>query len=167
MVLFLGGLVLLLLILVSVLVVGTWSYIRESSSEWSASVPLGGVLPLSGSCPLGLGESVGDCHDVAKLPRVCLLFPLYVFFGVTNYIFRSIIFVFLLPLGMEKFVSCPPLVESRSLVLLLSPDRSRVLPLVCGLDLFVRASVMEIVILSRSRVLFHGFSSLASAPATS
>ena len=46
------GLVLLLLILVSVLLVSTWS------SQWSASVLLGGALPFSGSCPLGRGKAL-------------------------------------------------------------------------------------------------------------
>ena len=47
------GLVLLLLILVSVLLVSTWIHIRREHRQWSASILLGGTLPLSGSCPLG------------------------------------------------------------------------------------------------------------------
>ena len=48
------GLVLLLFILVFVLLVSTWIHIRKgASSQWSASIPLGGALHLSGSCPLG------------------------------------------------------------------------------------------------------------------
>ena len=43
-------LVLLLLILVSVLLVGTLINIREASSQWSASILLGDALLLSGSC---------------------------------------------------------------------------------------------------------------------
>ena len=41
-------------------------------ARWCTS-PLGAV-------PAGLGDGVGHCHDVAKLPRVCLFIPLYIFF---------------------------------------------------------------------------------------
>ena len=72
-------LVLLLLILVSVLLVGTWIDIRMGASlQWSAPIPLGGVLPFPGSCPLGWGDGVGHCHDVASLPGKCLFIsPLF------------------------------------------------------------------------------------------
>ena len=76
------GLVLLLFILVPVLLIGTLINIGGASSRWSASILLGGALPLSGSCPLGWGTAVGHCHDVAKLLKVCLfLFPLCIFLG--------------------------------------------------------------------------------------
>ena len=53
------GLVLLLLILVSVLLVSAWIHTRRgASSQWSASILLGGALPLSGSCPLGWGTAL-------------------------------------------------------------------------------------------------------------
>ena len=61
------GLVLLLIILVSVLLIGTLINIRSTS-------PLGVV-------PAGLGDGVGHCHDVAKFPRVCLFFSWCIFFG--------------------------------------------------------------------------------------
>ena len=35
--------------------------------------------------PVGLGEGVGDCHDVANLPRVCLFISLLYLFGGTNF----------------------------------------------------------------------------------
>ena len=31
--------------------------------------------------PAGLGDGVGHCHDVAKLPKVCLYISLLYFFG--------------------------------------------------------------------------------------
>ena len=53
------GLVLLLLILVSFLLVSTLIHIwKGASSQWSASILLGGALPLSGSCPLGWGTAL-------------------------------------------------------------------------------------------------------------
>ena len=41
-------------------------------ARWCTS-PLGVV-------PAGLGDGVGDCHDVTNLPRVCFLFPFCIFF---------------------------------------------------------------------------------------
>ena len=38
-------------------------------ARWRTS-PLGVV-------PVGLGDGVGDCHDVANLPRVCLFISLF------------------------------------------------------------------------------------------
>ena len=75
------SLVLLLLILVSVLLIGTLINIRRGHRQWSASILLGGALPLSGRRPAGLGNGVGHCHDVAKLPRVCLFISLLYLFG--------------------------------------------------------------------------------------
>ena len=46
-------------------------------ARWCTS-PLGVV-------PAGLGEGVGDCHDVANFPRVCLFISLVYLFGGTNY----------------------------------------------------------------------------------
>ena len=89
------GLVLLLLILVSVLLVGTLINIREEGgivtavsvhpARWCTS-PLGVV-------PAGLGEGVGDCHDAANLPRVRLSISL-------AYLFEGFFFFFSLPLDM-------------------------------------------------------------------
>ena len=75
------GLVLLLLILVSVLLVGTLINIRKvASSQWSASILPSGALPPLEVVPAGLGDGVGHCHDVAKLPRVCLFISLVYLF---------------------------------------------------------------------------------------
>ena len=35
-----------------------------------------------GVVPVGLGDGVGDCHDVANLPRVCLFISLLFLFWV-------------------------------------------------------------------------------------
>ena len=71
-----------------------------ASSQWSASILLGGALPLSGSCPLGWGTAFGDCHDVAQT-RVCLFISLVYFLGNMLYsFFKSIIVGFSIPLGM-------------------------------------------------------------------
>ena len=37
--------------------------------------------------PAGLGDGVGHCHDVAKLPRVCLFISLIYLFWRTCYTF--------------------------------------------------------------------------------
>ena len=52
--------------------------------------------------PAGLGDGVGHCHDVAKLPRVCLFISLVYLFGrnILYSFFKSIIMGFSLPLGM-------------------------------------------------------------------
>ena len=34
-----------------------------------------------GVVPVGLGDGVGDCHDVANLPSVCLFISLLYLFG--------------------------------------------------------------------------------------
>ena len=76
------GLVLLLLILVSVLLVGTWIHIRRGGIVTVVSVQLARwcTSPL-GVVPAGLGEGVGLCHDVAKLPKVCLFISLFYLLG--------------------------------------------------------------------------------------
>ena len=63
------GLVLLLLILVSVLLVSTWIHIRRGHrhSGQRCTSPLGVV-------PVGLGDGVGDCHDVVNFLEKTLLF---------------------------------------------------------------------------------------------
>ena len=80
-------LVLLLLILVFALLVSTWIHIRGGivtvvsvhPARWCTS-PLGVV-------PAGLGEDVGDCHEVANLPRVRLFLSLVYLLGGTHYVF--------------------------------------------------------------------------------
>ena len=49
-------------------------------ARWRTS-PLGVV-------PAGLGDGVGHCHDVAKLPRVCLFISLLnLFWGICYTLF--------------------------------------------------------------------------------
>ena len=76
------GLVLLLLILVTALLVSTWIHIRRGGTIVTVvdvhparrcAFPLGVV-------PVGLGDGVGHCHDVANFPRVCLFISLLSFF---------------------------------------------------------------------------------------
>ena len=49
------------------------SHWEGASSQLSASIPLGGrcTSPL-GVVPVGLGDGVGHCRDVAKLLKECL-----------------------------------------------------------------------------------------------
>ena len=58
-------------------------------ARWCTS-PLGVV-------PVGLGDGVGDCHDVANLPRVCLFISLLFLFGGKNFtlFYRVWLLVFL------------------------------------------------------------------------
>ena len=43
-----------------------------------------------GVVPAGLGDGVGHCHDVAKLPRVCLFISLvYLFLGTSFTLFQE------------------------------------------------------------------------------
>ena len=46
------------------------------SARWCTS-PLGVV-------PAWWGDGVGDCHDVANFPRVCLCISLFYLFGRTS-----------------------------------------------------------------------------------
>ena len=69
------GLVLLLLILVSVLLVSTWINIRRASSQWSASLLLGGALPLSGSCLLGWGTALATVTTSPIFQGCVFYFP--------------------------------------------------------------------------------------------
>ena len=57
-------------------------------ARWCTS-PLGVV-------PAGLGDGVGDCHDVANPPRVCLFISLFYLLWWINLIlfFRSMVFGF-------------------------------------------------------------------------
>ena len=64
------------------------SHQEGASSQLSASIPPGGAPPLPGSCPLGRGDGVGDCHDAANLPRERLFIsPLYLFWGENHALF--------------------------------------------------------------------------------
>ena len=52
-------------------------------ARWRTS-PLGVV-------PAGLGDGVGHCHDVAKLPKVCLVISLvYLFWGTCLTLFSRV-----------------------------------------------------------------------------
>ena len=71
--------------LVSVLLIGTLINIRREAIVTVVSVhPARWCTSPLGVVPAGLGDGVGHCHDVAKLPRVCLFISLIVsFFGRT------------------------------------------------------------------------------------
>ena len=73
----------LLLILVSVLLVGTLINIRKECIVTVVSVHPGRwcTSPL-GVVPAGLGDGVGHCHDVSQTSKGCVfLFPLVYLFG--------------------------------------------------------------------------------------
>ena len=55
-----------------------------------------------GVVPAGLGEGVGDCHDVTNLPRVCLFISIIFFFFGKNFtfFFQGKVSYLSLPLGM-------------------------------------------------------------------
>ena len=73
-----GGLVLLLLILV--LLVSTWIHIREGAlSQWSASMPLDGALPLSGSW--GTALATVTTSPISPKKKTSFYFPVVSFFG--------------------------------------------------------------------------------------
>ena len=55
-------------------------------ARWCTS-PLGVV-------PAGLGDGVGDCHDVTNLPRVCLFVSLmFLFLGIDLTFFPKVWFM--------------------------------------------------------------------------
>ena len=56
---------------------GIVTVVSVHPARWCTS-PLGVV-------PAGLGEGVGDCHDVANLPRVCLFVSLVFLFGGNDF----------------------------------------------------------------------------------
>ena len=101
-----------LLILVFVLLVGALINIRRRHRHTVVSVhPARWCTSPLGVVPVGSGDGVGDCHDVAILPRVRLFISL-VYFLVGNKIysfFKSIVFGFLLLLGIleAKWVPTP------------------------------------------------------------
>ena len=68
-------------------------------ARWCTS-PLGVV-------PAGLGEGVGLCHDVAKLPRVCLFISFFIFFiflgNMVYSCFKSMVFGLFIPLGIYPY----------------------------------------------------------------
>ena len=84
----LWGLVLLLLILVSVLLVSTWIHFRRGlSSQLSTSIPPGGTLPSSGSCPLGWGTALATVTTLPVSKEKVFLFPFCFFQGEKTMLF--------------------------------------------------------------------------------
>ena len=77
------GLVLLLLILVFALLVSTWIHTSGGCIVTAVSVhPARRYTSPLGVVPVGSGDGVGDCHDVANLRRERLFVsPWYLFFG--------------------------------------------------------------------------------------
>ena len=76
------GLVLFLVILVSVLLVSTLIHLRRgASSQQSASILLGGVLPLSGSCPLGWETALATVTTSPIFQGCVFLLPFCILLG--------------------------------------------------------------------------------------
>ena len=84
------GLVLLLLILVSVLLASTWIHIWRGHRH-SGQRPSCSVVHFSSRGRAGLGDGVGHCPDVAKLPRVCLFISLIYFLGTCCTLFSRVL----------------------------------------------------------------------------
>ena len=78
------------------------SHWEGASSQWSASILLGGALPLSGVVPVGLGNGAGDCPPTSPIfQKSIFLFPFYLFFGRKLYSFsKGMVSYFCLLLGM-------------------------------------------------------------------
>ena len=67
-----------------------------ASSLWSASVPLGGVLPLPGSCPLGWGTALATVKTSPIFQECGFLFPfLYLFWENLTLFLRVWFLIFL------------------------------------------------------------------------
>ena len=79
------GFVLLLLILVSVLLFSTWIYIRRGIVTVVSAHPARRCTSPLGVVPVGLGDGVGDCHDVANLPRKRSFYFPFVFLWGKNF----------------------------------------------------------------------------------
>ena len=61
------------------------SHKEGASLQWSASIPLGGVTSPRGVVPVGLGDVVGHCHDVANLPGKWHFLSLLYLFWCENF----------------------------------------------------------------------------------
>ena len=57
------------------------SHLEGASSQWSASILLGGALPLSGSCPLGRGTALATVTTPPIFQGCVFLFPFFIFSG--------------------------------------------------------------------------------------
>ena len=57
------------------------SHLEGALSQWSASVPLGGVLFLSGSCPLGWVTALATVTTSPTSQETVFLFPFCLFRG--------------------------------------------------------------------------------------
>ena len=89
------GLVLFLLILVSVLLVSTWIHIRRGHRHSGQRPSRSAAYFLLGVVPVGLGDGVGDCHDVANLPWVSFYFLFYLLWGLNFTLFQGIVFFYI------------------------------------------------------------------------
>ena len=70
-----------------------------ASSLWSASILLGGALPLSGSCPLGWGTALATVTTSPLFQGSVFLFPLFHFWRKTLLFFRVWFFLYLFTAG--------------------------------------------------------------------
>ena len=53
-----------------------------------------------GVVPVGLGDGVGDCHDVASFLEKCIFISLFYLFGRTNFsLFSGVSFLFFITAG--------------------------------------------------------------------
>ena len=85
------GLVFLLLILVIALLVSTWIHSRRRHRHSGQRPSRSAAYFSSRGRAHWVGDGVGDCHDVAKLPRVCLFISLvYLFWGTCCTLFSRV-----------------------------------------------------------------------------
>ena len=71
------------------------SHWEGASSQWSASILLGGALPLSGSCPLGWGKALATVTTSPNFQGCVFLFPFFIFLGELVYsFFKNMVFAF-------------------------------------------------------------------------
>ena len=77
------------------------SHQEGTSSQWSASILLGGALPLSGSCPLGWETALATV-TTSPIFHGCLFISFFIFYGLNFTLFfrYGFFFTFSLPLGM-------------------------------------------------------------------
>ena len=68
--------------------VPTWVHTtRGASSQWSASILLGGVLSLSGSCPLGWEMALATVTTSPIFQKEASFFSLWYFLGEFGFLF--------------------------------------------------------------------------------